>query len=138
MTHKEVTLSLPQDVLSRAQVLATTRGVSIGDMVQQFLTDETTLYTRTRNRRAAETLGQLVPVFEHARDWHGLQAELKKRGFALRPTDTGLAIYGTADGKHLCDVGTVGHRYAKLVERFGAPMPPYDVQGTDQATYPNC
>lgn len=65
----------------------------------------------------------LAEFFETAADWGTLTEDLRKRGYRLRPQGTGLAIYGTNDGRHLCNTATVGFRYRKLVKRFGAPMP---------------
>ena len=70
-----------------------------------------------RLRRALE------PVFKTAVSWETLATRLHKRGYVLRPTGSGLAIYADRSAAHICNTATIGFRYRALVKKFGCPMP---------------
>ena len=123
MTLETVTLKLDRKLLSDAQVVAKSNGVSIAEMIRQFLRDEAYAHAGPLRQRKARALSRLAPVFALACGWDDLLAALGKRGYALRAQGSGLAIYSAADGRFLCNTATVGHRYRKLVKRFGATMP---------------
>ena len=66
---------------------------------------------------------QLEPLFKVAEDWDTLIDQLKDLHYELRPQGTGLAIYKTPQGRHVCNTAIVGYRYRALVKKFGCPMP---------------
>ena len=121
--HETVTLKLPTKLLSEAQVLATTRGISIAEMLRQYLDAETSAFGRKPDQGWAITAAHLAPIFEAAKDWEALQKRLLERGYTLRAMGTGLALYTARDGKHFCNTATVGFRYRKLVKKYNSPMP---------------
>ena len=120
MTLEAVTLRLPRALLSDAQRLAHTRGITVGEMIRQYLEHETTKPPETR---AEKTVRLTTPIFETARDWQELIHLLHQAGYALKPQGTGVSLYDARTDTYLCNASKTGFKYRKLVKRYRAVMP---------------
>ena len=123
MTLETVTLKLPISLLRAAQVHAKAQGVSVGELVRQLLCKETTAFNQKLPKLQHLEKSKLESVFQDAANWDDLRHRLTCLNYSLRPVGTGLAIYTTSRGDHVCNAATVGFRYKTLVKRFGCPMP---------------
>ncbi|MFK7834622.1 MAG: hypothetical protein AB8B60_00245 [Sulfitobacter sp.] len=65
----------------------------------------------------------LEPLFKTADDWNMLITRLARRHYEVRPHGSGLALYATPQGRHICNTAMIGYSYRALVKRFGMPMP---------------
>ncbi|MFT4959961.1 MAG: hypothetical protein ACI92Z_001038 [Paracoccaceae bacterium] len=45
------------------------------------------------------------------------------QGYALREAGGGLALHSHPEGVRMCKASELGHAYASLMRRFGAPFP---------------
>ena len=125
-----VTIRLPEPLLRAAEEVAQARDISLGALIRAALSAEmrrANLPAKTPNRadeRLVDPLRALLAVdFGAARDWPDLQARLAAKGFALREAGGGLALHIDPGGTRLCKASELGHAYASLMRRFGAPFP---------------
>lgn len=130
MDMQPVTFLLPEPLLRAADDLAQARDISLGAVIRAALSAElrrANLPAKTPNRadeRLVDPLRALLAVdFGEARDWPDLQARLAAKGFALREAGGGLALHDHPGGTRLCKASELGHAYASLMRRFGAPFP---------------
>lgn len=130
MDMQPVTFLLPEPLLRAADDLAQARDVSLGAVIRAALSAEirrANLPAKTPNRadeRLVDPLRALLAVdFGQARDWPDLQSRLAAKGFALREAGGGLALHSEPGGARLCKASELGHAYASLMRRFGAPFP---------------
>jgi hypothetical protein len=130
MDMHPVTIGLPDPLLRAAQDRATARDISLGALIRAALHAEirrANLPAKTPNRadeRLVDPLRALLAVdFGAARDWPDLQSRLAAKGFALREAGGGLALHDHPGGNRLCKASELGHAYASLMRRFGAPFP---------------
>jgi hypothetical protein len=130
MDLQPVTFLLPEPLLRAADDLAQARDISLGAVIRAALSAElrrANLPAKTPNRadeRLVDPLRALLAVdFGEARDWPDLQARLAAKGFALREAGGGLALHDHPGGTRLCKASELGHAYASLMRRFGAPFP---------------
>ena len=125
-----VTVAMPPALLRAAEDLARARDITLGAMIRAALSAEIRrahLPARTPNRadeRLVDPLRALLAVdFGEASDWGTLQRRLAAKGFALREAGGGLALHSHPGGRRLCKASELGHAYASLMRRFGAPFP---------------
>ena len=130
MEMQPVTFGLPDPLLRAAEELAKARDISLGALLRAALSAEirrANLPSKTPNRadeRLVDPLRALLAVdFGEARDWPDLQSRLAAKGFALREAGGGLALHAEPGGARLCKASELGHAYASLMRRFGAPFP---------------
>lgn len=130
MDMQPVTFLLPEPLLRAADEVAQARDVSLGALIRAALSAEirrANLPAKTPNRadeRLVDPLRALLAVdFGEARSWPDLQSRLSAKGFALREAGGGLALHALPDGTRLCKASELGHAYASLMRRFGAPFP---------------
>ena len=130
MDMRDVTLKLPEPMISVILRLAKARDASFGDVVRSAISAEIARSSRTAKtpNRADEQL--LAPLrvllaqdLAEAKSWHQLQTALQTQGFALREAGGGLALHSYPDGDRLCKASELGHSYASLMRRFGRPFP---------------
>lgn len=127
---RPVTIRLPELLLRAAEDMAQARDISLGALIRAALSAElrrANLPAKTSNRadeRLVDPLRALLAAdFGEARDWSDLQARLADKGFALREAGGGLALHDHPGGARLCKASEIGHAYASLMRRFGAPFP---------------
>ena len=130
MRHERFTLQMPRELLDAAGRLAAAQDVSTGQIIRDALSAEIKRATRnakTPNRADEQLLAPLRALlavdFAHARSWAELNARLNAKGYALREAGGGLALHRSPDGARLCKASELGHAYASLMRRFGAPFP---------------
>lgn len=131
-----VTIKLPEPLLRAAEEVAQARDISLGALIRAALSAEirrANLPAKTPHRadeRLVDPLRALLAVdFGAARDWPDLQARLAAKGFALREAGGGLALHDHPGGTRLCKASELGHAYASLMRRFGAPFPGHSHHG---------
>ncbi|MEM6938925.1 MAG: hypothetical protein AAF943_00605 [Pseudomonadota bacterium] len=76
--------------------------------------------TQAEQQRLVE---RLTPHFNAAESWQQLAEALGQRGFDLRPTQTGIALFKTGQGRHICDTSALGYSLAALIQQFGELWP---------------
>ena len=125
-----VTIGLPEPLLRAAEDLAKARDTSLGAVIRAALGAElrrANLPAKTPNRadeRLVDPLRALLAAdFGAARNWPDLQSRLAAKGYALREAGGGLALHALPCGTRLCKASELGHAYASLMRRFGAPFP---------------
>ena len=64
----------------------------------------------------------LAHDFAYAQDWDDLREGLRAKGYELAERGGGLVLR-TVEGERLCKASDIGHPYAALMKRFGAPFP---------------
>lgn len=125
-----VTLTLDPQLSARAHALARAREFSIQQLLKDALRSEivraqTPAKTPNRadERLVARLQRLLAPDMATAQGWADLHARLARHGVELRPAGGGLTLHRKPGGQRLCKASELGFAYARLVRRFGAPMP---------------
>ena len=77
-----------------------------------------------RNRLPGQRLRALLADdLAYAGGWSELQQRLKRKGYELRESGGGLALFSFPGGGKLAKASDLGYSYARLMRRFGAPFP---------------
>jgi hypothetical protein len=110
-------------MIAGALRLAQARDSTLGQIIRDALSAEIRRCSRnaTMPNRAEEQL--LASEFALAKTWYDLQERLQAQGYALREAGGGLALHSYPDGMRMCKASELGHAYASLMRRFGAPFP---------------
>ncbi len=130
LTHETI-LKLPDPLLREACALAKARDLSVGQIVRDALAAELRRAKRRARTRAKTREAEIAPIradlaidLADARDWPDLRARFAAKGFALKPSGSGLAVYRVVGDKRVCAASDLGPGYGALVDRFGPPPAP--------------
>ncbi|KPP93164.1 MAG: hypothetical protein HLUCCA08_11240 [Rhodobacteraceae bacterium HLUCCA08] len=78
---------------------------------------------RSDERLVARLQRLLAPTIADAGGWQDLARDLATLGYEMRPAGGGITLHLRETGERLCKASELGFAYARLVRRFGAPMP---------------
>lgn len=124
-----IEIALDDDMIAVCREMAQEQDITIGQLVRATMAKEISRRknAKTPNRADEQLVARLqrllVPEMAVATGWADIQARLARLGYALRPAGGGLVLHAVADGARLCKSSELGFAYARLVRRFGAPMP---------------
>ncbi len=125
----EVSLKLPEAMLAALKKVAVAQDASVGQIVREAITRD--LYRRERakttdrsdERLVAPLRALLADDLNYARSWAELQTRLRRKGYDVREAGGGIILVAFPSGRRLCKGSELGHAYAALCRRFGAPFP---------------
>lgn len=116
--------------MSRAIIaIARERDVTVGQILRDLVSTEIRRHQkarpseRTDERLVAPLRARLAPSLAHAPTWDDLQADLRRKGYDLRPAGGGLALHSHPSGERVCKASDLGFSYSRLLHRIGAPFP---------------
>lgn len=103
--------------------------VTPGQIVRNALAAELRRRHKAKTaRRADEQLvaplrALLARDLADGRDWSDIDTRLKRKGYQLRESGGGLALYSWPDGARVCKASELGFSYTRLMRRIGTPFP---------------
>ena len=100
-------------------------GVSVEFLIRDAVKRD--LFRRTRAKKAVRPDERLVaPLralraddFAYAQGWRDLQERLRGKGYELRESGGGLALFDANVGDKLCKGSDLGYSLSRLAQRFG-------------------
>ena len=129
MFGESLTIRLAPRDLAALHEIAAQDGVGIDHILRGLIAREIKRAKNAKTRQCADERlvarlqRLLAPTMAAATDWPDLQDRLHAAGFELRPAGGGLTLHRLPAGDRLCKSSEIGFAYARLVKRFGAPMP---------------
>jgi len=125
MQRHETVLWLSDPMLRAACDLARARDQTVGQVVRDALAAE--LRRACRKQRGASRLApvraRIARDLADAANWSDLILRLRARGYELRSSGGGLALFSGANGERICKASDLGPGYGALMRRFGGPFP---------------
>lgn len=117
-------------LLRAAHEVATTRDISLGQLVRDALNTEIAREKRKASppiradeRMIARLRAQLAHDLAYAESWSDLDKRLRQHGMTLREAGGGLALFTVPDGVRLCKGSDLGYSLQTLTRRFRKPYP---------------
>jgi hypothetical protein len=129
MTHHDVSLPLPSDLVATLHGLALDRDECFEDLVRGMLDREVMRLrsarasVRAREQQVARLQHLLAPDMLRAIGWADLQSRLALYGVELRPGAGALMLHDHITGERLCSSDALGFAYPALMRRLGGPLP---------------
>lgn len=126
---EHVTLKLAPATLAALRHIGTLEGITAGQIVREAIARD--LYRRTRAAKKADKPDErliaplralLADDFAYAKDWGDLAHRLKRKGYEVRPSGGGVALYDLG-GRKAAKCSDLGYSYSRLIRRFQQPMP---------------
>ncbi len=109
--------------------IASQEGCSVNDLVRDAVKRD--LYRRTRAKKAGRPDERLVAPLRalladdcaYAQGWEDLRSRLHHKGYELRESGGGLALFEQRSGRKLCKASDLGYSLSRLSQRFGQLFP---------------
>lgn len=129
MSQVTVMLKVDDHVLKALEAVSRSDGCDVATVVREAIRRD--LYRRSRAKKADRPDERLVAPLRalladdlaHAKDWTDLADRLAAKGYALRESGAGLALFERDTDRRLAKASDLGASYGRLMRRFGAPMP---------------
>ncbi|MGV6850505.1 MAG: hypothetical protein ACWA5A_19205 [Marinibacterium sp.] len=124
-----VTLRLTREMRHSLERMAQAADITPGQVVRDLIGREVTRRHRARppvradERLLAPLRARLASDLAEARDWQDLAGRLQQKGYVLRESGGGLALYSWPSGARVCKASELGFSYGRLMQRFRAPFP---------------
>jgi hypothetical protein len=125
----DLTVPLDPITLSALESIAQVEGCTVSNLVFDAIRRD--LYRRTRAKKAdrpderliAPLRALLADDLAYARDWDDLRRRLRVKGYELRESGGGLALFSWPGGDKHAKASDLGYSYSRLMQRFGTAFP---------------
>ena len=125
----DICLHIDSTTLSALHQIAKDETCDIGALVRDAVRRD--LFRRSRAKRAVRADERLVAPLRalladdlaYSLGWADLQRRLNRKGYELRESGGGLALFRYPGGGKVAKASDLGYSYARLMRRFEAPFP---------------